>query len=224
MSNWLHGAWAVFMKDIRLELRSRYALNSLFMFVLSTIPLMVFALGQGQIDSREQSALLWLIILFSAAIGLGRSFISEQERGTVLLLQLNTKPSMVYAGKLFFNILLILSVNVTVVIAFIFFLQFSIQLPGLLAVTLLLGALGLAGATTLLAALIARSSNQGAMLPVLLFPLLLPLLISVVHATQTALNENSSWTAASEDLKVLIGFAGVTITASVLLFDYVWND
>ena len=124
---------------------------------------------------REQSALLWIIILFSAAVGLGRSFISEQERGTVLLLQLNTRPSMVYTGKLLFNILLILSVNITALFAFMFFLQLSVKIPGLLLVTLLLGAIGLAGATTLLAALIARSSNQGALLPVLLFPLLIPL-------------------------------------------------
>jgi len=224
MMDWLQGTWAIFEKDVRLELRSRYAINSLLMFVLASMPLIIFALDRNNIGMREQSALLWIIILFSAAVGLGRSFISEQERGTVLLLQLNTRPSMVYAGKLLFNILLILSVNITALFAFMFFLQLSVKFPGLLVVTLLLGAIGLAGATTLLAALIARSSNQGALLPVLLFPILIPLLISVVHATQTALDENSNWNAASEDLKVLIGFAGVTITTSVLLFDYVWND
>ena len=224
MMDWLHGAWAVFEKDVRLELRSRYAINSLLMFVLSSMPLILFALDRGNIGMREQSALLWIIILFSAAVGLGRSFISEQERGTVMLLQLNTRPSMVYTGKLLFNTLLILGVNLTALVAFMFFLQLSVKIPGLLFVTLLLGAIGLAGATTLLAAMIARSSNQGALLPVLLFPILIPLLISVVHATQIALDENSTWNEASEDLKVLIGFAGVTITSSVLLFDYIWND
>ena len=224
MKKWFYGTWAVLEKDLRLELRSRYAINTLFMFVLASIPIILFAMGRGAIEEREQSALLWIIILFSAAVGLGRSFISEQERGTVLLLQLNAKPSMVYTGKLLFNILLILSVNIIAVVAFIVFLQFSVQHPGLLAITLLLGAIGLAGATTLLAALITRASNQGALLPVLLFPLLIPLLVSVVHATQTALDINSNWEAASEDLKVLIGFAGVTITSSVLLFDYIWND
>ena len=224
MSNWLYGAWAVFEKDVRLEFRNRYAINTLLMFVLASMPLVLFAMGQENIGIREQSALLWLIILFAGAVGLGRAFIGEEERGTVLILQLNTRPSMVYAGKLFFNFLLIFSVNIVALVAFIVFLQLSVSIWGLLLLTLGLGAIGLAGATTLLAALISRSSNQGAVLPVLLFPLLIPLLISVVHATQSALIEHLGWDAAINDLMVLIGYAGVTITASVLLFDYVWKD
>ncbi len=224
MADWLHGTWAVFEKDVRLELRNRYAVNTLIMFVLASMPLVLFAMGQENIGIREQSALLWLIILFAGAVGLGRSFISEEERGTVLILQLNTRPSMVYAGKLLFNFLLIFSVNLVALIAFIIFLQLVVEIWGLLLLTLALGAIGLAGATTLLAALIARSSSQGAVLPVLLFPLLIPLLVSVVHATQSALIEHLGWDAALNDLMVLIGYAGVTITASVLLFDYVWND
>ncbi len=224
MSYWLAGAWAVFEKDVRLEFRNRYAVNTLLMFVLASMPLVLFAMGQENIGIREQSALLWLIILFAGAVGLGRSFIGEEERGTVLILQLNTRPSMVYAGKLLFNFLLIFSVNVVALAAFIVFLQLSVSIWGLLLLTLGLGAIGLAGATTLLAALISRSSNQGAVLPVLLFPLLIPLLVSVVHATQCALIEHLGWDAAINDMMVLIGYAGVTITASVLLFDYVWKD
>ncbi len=224
MTNWLHGTWAVFEKDFRLELRNRYAINTLLMFVLASMPLVLFAMGQENIGIREQSALLWLIILFAGAVGLGRAFITEEERGTVLILQLNTRPSMVYAGKLLFNFLLIFSVNLVALVAFIVFLQLSVFIWSLLLVTLALGAIGLAGATTLLSALIARSSNQGAVLPVLLFPLLIPLLVSVVHATQSALIEHLGWDAALNDIMVLIGFAGVTVSASVLLFDYVWND
>ena len=224
MSYWLAGAWAVFEKVVRLEFRNRYAVNTLLMFVLASMPLVLFAMGQENIGIREQSALLWLIILFAGAVGLGRSFIGEEERGTVLILQLNTRPSMVYAGKLLFNFLLIFSVNVVALAAFIVFLQLSVSIWGLLLLTLGLGAIGLAGATTLLAALISRSSNQGAVLPVLLFPLLIPLLVSVVHATQCALIEHLGWDAAINDMMVLIGYAGVTITASVLLFDYVWKD
>ncbi|MEM8486757.1 MAG: heme exporter protein CcmB [Bacteroidota bacterium] len=224
MTDWFYGAWAVFEKDVRLEFRNKYAINALLMFVLGAMPLVLFAMGQENIGIREQAALLWLIILFAGAVGLGRAFIGEEERGTVLILQLNTRPSMVYAGKLIFNFLLIFSVNVVALVAFIIFLQLSVQIWGLLLLTLALGAIGLAGATTLLAALIARSSNQSAVLPVLLFPLLIPLLVSVVHATRSALIEHLGWDAAINDLMVLTGFAGVTITASVLLFDYVWND
>ncbi len=223
MMRWLSGAWAVFEKDLKLELRSRYAVNMLLMFVLGSILLILFAIGQEPLSERVQSALLWVVILFSAAIGLGRAFIGEEERGTVLLLQLHTRASMVFAGKLLFNLLLVLTLNLVALGAFLVLLGLDVQQPGLLLATLLLGALGLSGATTFLAAVIARTANRGPLLPVLLFPVLIPLLLSVVSATRTAV-VGVSWDAAADELLTLVGFAGVIITASVLLFDYVWKD
>lgn len=221
---WFSGAWAVFSKDLRLELRSRYAVNTLLMFVLGSVLLLLFAVGQDPLSQRVQSGLLWIVILFAASIGLGRAFVSEEERGTVLLLQLNTKPSMVYTGKLLFNFLLVLVLNLVSVLGMLLLLSIEVQAPGLLAATILLGSLGLAGATTLLAAIIARASSRGPLLPVLLFPILVPLLLSVVTATRHALPAGRGWNAAADSLTTIVGFAGVVITASVLLFDYVWND
>ncbi len=222
--NWLYGAWAVFEKDVRLELRSRYAVNMLLMFVLSSLLLMAFAIGQESIGARMQSALLWIVIVFSASIGLGRSFVSEEERGTVLLLQLNVQGSQVYAGKLAFNYGLLLIVTVIAAAVFTFLLDLEIERMGLLTTTLILGSLGLAGATTLLSAIIARTTNKGPLLPVLLFPLLTPLLLSVVSACRHALEGGLGWAGAEGDLTTLVGFAGVVITTSFLLFDYVWSD
>lgn len=221
--NWLTGAWAIFLKDLRLELRSRYALNMLLMFVLTSLLLILFAVGQETISERVQAALLWVVVLFSAAIGLGRVFIGEEERGTVLLLQLNATGSMVFAGKLLFNFLLVVGMNLIAAGAFLVLLGMPVGLPGLFLVTLLLGGIGLSGATTFLAAVIARTSNHGPLLPVLLFPVLIPLLLSVTSATRTAMVGNG-WAEARGDLLTLVGFAGVVITAAVLLFDYVWKD
>jgi heme exporter protein B len=220
---WLRGAWAVFRKDMRTELRNRYALNMLLLFVLAALLLVLFALGPEPVDARIQSALLWVVVLFAASIGLGRSFVAEEEQGTVLLLQLNVRGSMVYAGKLLFTTLLTLGLNAVAALVFIVLLGASVQAPFVLAATLLLGAVGLSGATTLLAALIARAARRGPLLPVLLFPLLVPLLLSVVSATQKALL-GAGWAAVQSELLTLTGFAGTTITASVLLFDYVWLD
>ncbi len=223
VTDWLHGAWAVFMKDLRLELRHRHALNMLLLFVLGTVLTVLFGVGQQPTGPRVQAALLWVVILFSAALGLGRSFLAEEEGGTVLLLQLNLRPSMVYAGKLAFNVLLIFALNLVAVAAFLLLAGAGVGHAALLLATLALGALGLAGATTLLAALIARTTRQAPLLPVLLFPLLAPLLLSAVSATRKAL-DGAAWAAAGEELLGLVGFAGVTITASVLLFDYIWTD
>ena len=221
---WFAAVWAIFEKDVRLELRSRYAINMLLMFVVSSLLLMLFAVGQEPLSQRVESALLWIVVLFAASIGLGRSFVSEEERGTVLMLQLNTIPSTVYAGKFLFNFLLVLVLNLVAVAVLAVLLGMRVAEPGLLALVVLLGSLGLAGATTLLAAVIARSASHGPLLPVLLFPALVPLLMSVVSATRHALIGEAAWSFARDELTTLVAFAGVVITASVLLFDYVWND
>ncbi|MDA0683508.1 MAG: heme exporter protein CcmB [Bacteroidetes bacterium] len=222
--NWFRGSWAVLQKDLRLEMRSRYALNMLLMFVLSSLLLIAFSVGKEAVSERMQTALLWIVILFSASIGLGRSFVAEEEQGTVLLLQLNVPGSQVFAGKLIFNLILLLAVDVVGLGVFAILLNMPIENWGLLALTLLLGSVALAGATTLLAAIIARATNKGPLLPVLLFPLLVPLLLSVVRASRSALDGGLGFPGATEDLQTIALFAGVVITAAVLLFDYVWTD
>ena len=193
------------------------------MFVLSSLLLVLFAIGQDPVSERVQSALLWIVILFSASIGLGRSFVSEEETGTVLLLQLNTRASMVFAGKLLYTLVLVLGLNAVAVAVFLVVLDVPVRSPGLLLATLGLGALGLSGATTLLAALIARAARSGPLLPVLLLPLLTPLLLSVVAATRKAIL-GAGWVAAQAEMLTLVGFAGATISAATLLFDFVWTD
>lgn len=221
--DWFSGAWAVFRKDARIELRSRYAVNALLMFVLAALLLVLFAIGQQPVSERVQSALLWIVILFSASIGLGRSFVAEEEGGTVLLLQLNTRASMVFAGKLLFNLVLVSGMTLVAVVPYLVMLSVPVRAPGLFATTLALGALGLSGATTLLSALIARAARRGPLLPVLLLPLLVPLLVSVVSATRKSIL-GLRWVDAQDELLTLVGFAGSTITAATLLFDYVWTD
>lgn len=221
--NWLRGTWAVFEKDLRLELRQRYAINMLLLFVLGAVLTILVGVGQEPVSARVQAALLWVVILFSAALGLGRAFLAEEEGGTVLLLQLTLRPSMVYAGKLLFNVLLIFALNLVAVGTFFLLAGTGVGRPLLLLTVLSLGALGLAGATTLLAALIARTASRGPLLPVLLFPLLVPLLLSAGSATRKAI-DGLAWVAAGDELLTLVGFAGVTITASTLLFDYIWTD
>jgi heme exporter protein B len=225
--DWLSGAWAVFRKDVRLELRTRYALNALGMFVASSLLLSAVAFGPVGLEARLAAALIWIVIVFAAAVGLGRAFVAEHERGTTLLLRLHVIPGSVYTGKLLFNIVLVGAMNLLAVVGFVLVLGLELQAPGLLAVTLVLGSLGLAGAMTLLSAIVARAGAGGPLLAVLAFPVLIPLLLSVVRATHRALAGGPSadvWMASVDDLVALFAYAGAVITASALLFEYVWGD
>ncbi len=91
--DWLAGAWSVFRKDLRTELRSRYAANTLLLFALAALLLVAFAVGPQPLSARVRAALLWIVLLFAASIGLGRSFVAEHEGGTALLLRPPTQPT-----------------------------------------------------------------------------------------------------------------------------------
>jgi heme exporter protein B len=220
---WLAGAWAVFRKDLHVELRSQYAVNSLLLFALGALLVVAFAIGPQPVSARVRSALLWVVLLFAASIGLGRSFVAEHEGGTALLLRLHTRASMVFAGKLLFNLCLVALLTLTATVVFMLLIGGAVGSPGLFVGTLALGAVGLTGATTLLSALVARAARQGPLLPVLALPLLIPLLISGVGATRKAIL-GQGWVAAQDEVLTLIGFAGATLSAAFLLFDYVWCE
>ena len=93
--------YSLFKKDWQSELRTRYAINALAMFILVTISVILFSIGQEKISPQLTGGLLWVVIFFSAMSGLARAFVSEEERGTTLTLHLLAKPSTIFTGKLY---------------------------------------------------------------------------------------------------------------------------
>jgi heme exporter protein B len=129
----------------------------------------------------------------------------------------------VLAGKLLFNLMLTVALNTVAALAFWVVIGFQDVNALTLTVVLGLGAIGLSGATTLLSAIIAKAANRGPLFAVLSFPVLVPLLLSVVNGTRMAI-EGAALDAVTSEVFTLIGYAGVLITASTLLFDYIWKD
>jgi heme exporter protein B len=220
----LKQAWQIFRKDLASELRTRYALNALLMFVVVTLSVIMFSLAGELLPAGAQSGMLWVVMFFAAMSGLSRGFVAEEERGTTMTLQLLASPTAVYLGKLLFNTVLVLALNVVIVALYVLTMeQFSIRQPGLFWVVMLVGGLGMASATTIIAAIIAKANTRGTLFPVLAFPILLPLLMAGISATRLAV-EDDSWSAAWPDLQLLISYIVVVVTVSFLLFDFVWKD
>jgi heme exporter protein B len=92
----------------------------------------------------------------------------------------------------------------------------------LLLVVILLGIIGLSGATTIIGAIVAKANVRGALFAVLSFPVLLPLLVAAIGGTDAALM-GAGWAGAENQVKLLIAYAVIMITASAVLFDFVWN-
>lgn len=215
---------AVLRKDIRCEFRTRYAINAILLFGVTTLTVVSFAVGQQNLRPQVYSALFWIIIFFSAMSGLAHVFVREEESKTAVVLRLTADATPVYLGKLGYNLMLLGMLQA--IIAPLFFVLTDARLfdPALFVVIVVVGSVGLAGATTLIAAVISKASIKGALFAILSFPILLPLLIGVISGTTEALSEGGGgFAAASSELQLLVSYAVVMITASILLFEYVWE-
>ncbi|NLI15346.1 MAG: ABC transporter permease [candidate division Zixibacteria bacterium] len=215
---------AVLVKDIRGELRTRYAIGAIVMFAVITVVAVGFSLSGIPLDLNLQGILFWLVIYFASVAGLGQSFIKEEESKTSLALRIYAPPVAVFGGKLLFNLLLLFTLEIVLVPLFALLVGLGIrQLPLFIAI-LATGTFGLACSTTIVAAIIAKASIKGVLFAVLSFPLILPVLIMAIKGTQKALSIGLVFASASGELQVLISYAAIMLIAGFLLFEFVWND
>lgn len=219
----ISGILTVFRKDLALELRTRYAINTMLAFIGAALLLILFTLRAELLDPTPRSGLVWIVILFAAMAGMSRSFVQEAEHKTWPLLKLNAKASDVFIGKLAYNFVFLLLLNIFTFTLYLFMLGMGIVNGFYFFMSIFFGALGLAAVTSLTSAMIAGADRRGAIFSVLSIPLLVPLLLIVTRTTRVALIDGSDPTALS-DLAALIGYCGVTITAGILLFDFIWDE
>ena len=215
---------AILQKDAFSELRNRYALNALFLFTVTTLSIILFSFQGATVPVQVHAGLLWVLIFFAAMSGMSRTFITEEDRGTVLLLKLSTSPTPVFYGKLLFNIVLLLALTLVLTILYALVVPgFAVTSVGSLCVSLFLGTVGLASASTIIGALIAKANARGTLYPVLSFPIVLPLLLTAIRATSMAM-EQEGWTAPMPEYRVLFSYIVVINAASYLVFEYIWKD
>ena len=222
-SAWMRSLWALVRKDLVEEFRTRYAFNSLLMFAVTTLVMVSFAVGIYALDPGLHAAFIWIIIFFSAMSGVGRSFVKEEEKGTAHALRLSAPPEIIYLGKLLFNLLLVGVLTVLILPLYYILMAPPPTNTGLLITVAFLGVFCLASATTILSAIVSRAGGSNTLLPILSFPVLLPVLVTAISATQRALQQ-VPWAEALSELQFLFSYGVVVTIASLLLFAYVWND
>jgi heme exporter protein B len=216
--------YSIFKKDWFSELRTRYAINALAMFILVTVSVILFSVGEEEISPYLTGGLFWVVIFFSAMSGLSRVFVSEEERGTVLLLHLLAKPSTIFTGKLLFNIVLVFLMNGVIVLLYtLFFNSFVILNTQLFFITIILGNFGIGISSTIIAAIISKAGAKGTLYPVLSFPVLLPLILVLLELTEYSI-DGKTITESYVELLILLCYNVIMLTASYLLFDIIWKD
>ena len=244
-------AWAVFVKDITSEFRTRYALSAVLLFAVAALEEVSYSVSTNSMEPDAQTAYHRTGRFFSAMTGLARSFVREEESRTVLALRLSAAPDDVYLGKLMFNAALQGAVALVVVPLFLVLMDITPVAPGVLAASAALGTLALAASSTIVAAIVSKAKSKGALFAVLAFPISVPGLASAVRSTTVALRgaggagtavavgvagaaarttgvavarSASAMAAARGDLLALTAYSVLMIAASLLLFDFVWNE
>jgi len=217
---------AVLRKDLLLEWRSREAITSMGFFSLLVVVLFGFAFQAERIDPGIQApGLLWIAFSFSGVLGLHRSFAGEREGGCLQgLLLAPVDRSAIYLGKVLGNLILIGAVEAVTFPIFSILLRVPI-LPGLgsLALVALMGTLGFAEVGTLLSAVSSGSRLREVLLPLILYPVWVPVLIGSVELTGLALtgrplSEGGNW------ITLLAVYDLIFLGAGLLLFDQLLEE
>jgi len=221
----LRTALLVLKKDVSVEVKSLEIVFTTLFFAISCVLIFSFALvgpdGEAIDKAMVPSAILWIAVAFAGVLGLGRAFERERYGETLKALLLAPAPRpAIYVGKLLGILLLLFMTELVLVptIAFVFDAPLFDRVL-LLAGLLVAGNIGFAAVGTLFAAMLVRSGSREIMLPILLYPITIPVLIAGVRGTSALLSADPSVPAATMWLSVLLSFDVVFVTLALWTFE-----
>jgi heme exporter protein B len=220
--SFLRAAWLVVRKDVLIEARSREIVYTTVFFAVSCV--LVFAFGfvnEGRPVTDAAPGILWIAIAFSGTLALGRAFERERQHETLRALMIAPvdRPAL-YVGKLAGVLLLLAIVEVIVVplVALLFHAPLFAR-PVLLVGLLAGGTTGFAAVGTLFAAMLVRARSRDVLLPILLYPITIPVIIAGVRGTAALLQPEVDVPMARAWLSMLVLFDVVFITLSLWTFE-----
>jgi heme exporter protein B len=217
----LSALWTHLIKDLRIEWRSKEAINSMLFFALLVVVLFSLAFDpQGAFARQIAGGVLTVAILFAAVSALNQAWAREIRHQVLDAQRMAPTPGAeMFLAKVIANFLFVTVVQI--VLAPVFVVMYNLRVVGqaaLLAAVLPLGTWALVANGTFFAALSIRSRNRELLLPLILFPIFMPALLAMVQSTTVILTgegDPTLW------IKMLIGYDIIFTTISLLLFDVV---
>jgi len=224
LRHYLRVVGAIVWKDLAAELRSKELLSAMVVFALLVILIFNFALELNPVTRRTVAAgVLWVATIFTGTLGLNRSLAIEKDRGSLDgLLLAPMDRSALYFGKALGNLLFILMVEVVILPVFSILFDVNLLHPLILGVVVL-GTLGYSAVGTLLSSLAVHSRSRDVMLPILLFPVAVPVLIAAVRASSGVLAQ-AAWDQIGPWINLLVGYDVIFIAAAFMLFEFVVEE
>lgn len=207
-------------KEFLLEFRQRYAISGIVLYVFS----MVFVVYISSIKVQPQvwNVLFWLIVLFASINAVVKSFVQESGARQLYYYQL-ADPAALLLAKIIYNTLLLLALSGLAFGAYSVVAGNPVKDAGLFGLVLLLGSFGFSIAFTFIASISAKANNSATLMAILSFPVVLPILLTLVRLSQIALRliQDTSY---KRDIINLLAIDAILITLTFVLFPFIWKD
>lgn len=207
-------------KEIKLELRNKYALGGILLYVVSTIFVSYLCFKRIIVPSTW-NALFWIILLFASINAVAKSFMNET-KGRLLYLYTLASPQAIILSKIIYNSLLLLVLSGLCFLVYSLFIGNIVQDISLFLLTLILGSCGFSSLLTMVSAISSKTGNNFTLMAILSFPIMMPLLMVLIKLSKNALDGLENWD--TNYLLILVCINVIIIALSYLLFRYLWRD
>jgi heme exporter protein B len=223
----LDAIWLIVRKDLLVELRSREILYTTLFFAASTVLVFAFSFVKGGRAVEDAAAgILWVAIAFSGTLALGRAFERERQNETLrgLLMSPAERPAL-YLAKLIGILILLFAVELLIVPLVAFLFQAPLFLYAHYTIALVVtGTIGFCAVGTLFAAMLVRARSRDVLLPILLYPITVPVIIAGVRGTAALLQPEADLPMARAWLSMLVFFDIVFVTLALWTFEQVVTE
>jgi len=215
---------AITWKDALSEMRTREIVFSVLVFTLLVIVIFNFAFNASQETMRLVApGILWVTFTFAGVLSLNRSFILEKEEGCLEgLMVCPISREVIYVGKMLGSLLFLLIIEAIALPIFAFLFNLEVLSPQLIVITVLT-TVGFVAVGTLFSALAVNTKAREMVLPILFFPIVVPLIISAVKASGLALS-GEPWSGLSPWLQIIAAFDAIFLVVSFLIFAFVIEE
>ncbi|MEN7549730.1 heme exporter protein CcmB [Rapidithrix thailandica] len=211
-------------KDFLLEFRQRSALNSILLYVFSTVFVcyLSFSLVAMQLNPITWNTLFWIILLFSAINTIAKSFVQESD-GQYYFYYSLVSPQVMILAKILYNALLMIVTAIFALIIFILVMGNPVQDLALFIGNLILGAIGFAVSLTLIAGVAIKANKSTGLMAILGFPIIIPMILMLIKVSKNAV-DGLDRSVSYDEILTIFAINLIVVTVSYILFPYLWRS
>ncbi len=207
-------------KEVLIELRQKYAIGGILLYVISTVFIVYMAFVN--VNAMAWNTLFWIVMLFASVNAVAKSFVQESGNRQLYYYTL-TNPTAIILSKILYNVILLLVISLLAYGAFSLVAGNPVRRTGQFVTALFLGSVGLSIAITFVSAIAAKANNSGTLMAILSFPIVIPILMTLIKISANALGLLTD-TSISKDILILLAIDGILLAMAFVLFPFLWRD